>query len=624
MDRRLSILHLEDNPFDAELIRRELRRAGMECDYARIDTESELRAALAATSSDIILADYNLPGFDGMMALSIVRETAPDIPFIVVSGAIGEERAVATLRQGATDYVSKDRLSHLGTAIARAIAERDERRRHNTTQEALRVSQERFLLASHATRDVIWDWAVGSDTFWANEALVTAWGYDGDPSRVPFDWWLSHIHPAEAEHVRRHFEATTESTDATHWHIRYRFRRADGRYGHVEDRGMFVRDGSRRAVRLIGAMQDITARLEAERELEQEQRISSLGRVAAIIAHEFNNVLMGIQPFVEILKKKNGADETVCRAARHIGAAVGRGRQITRDILRAANPGEPNFETVDLAGWLRDAAAEVSGLFVDGLSMTVDVPAFPIPVRLDPHQMHQVITNLAINARDAMAGRGDLRIAMATCDSEVTITVADTGTGIPDDILPQIFDPLFTTKHTGTGLGLAVSKQIVTKNGGRIAVDSVRGKGTVFTLTFPVASNAQSANDRVDVVAAPELRVRRLLLVDDDAMVVEGMKALLEMEGFEVRCVYRASEVERAVTEFLPDVVILDLTLPDGNGVDVYRRLVASHADVRVVFASGDAEAPNLAEWKARGHVAFVSKPYDFATLVERMREVAA
>lgn len=624
MKRPLRILHVEDNRYDAELIWRELRREAFEFEGLLVSSEAEFRAALAGAPVDLILADYNLPGFDAMAALDIAKTAAPDTPFILVSGAIGEERAVAALRQGATDYVSKDRLSRLGAAIARALAESDERRRHDVTEEALRVSRERFLLASQATHDVIWDWTVGSERFWANDALVTAWGYDGDPSNASFEWWLSRIHPAEMETVRRHFETATESTDAAHWDIQYRFRRADGRYGHVEDRGMFVRDASGRVIRLIGAMQDITARLEAERELEQEQRVSSLGRVAAVIAHEFNNVLQGIQPFTEVLKKKKGGDEIVATAARHIAAAVARGRQITRDILRAANPGEPHLGTVNLVDWLRDAAADVAGLFTGELSLTIEVPPSQIMARIDSHQMHQVLTNLAINARDAMAGRGHLRIALARHHDEVTISVADTGAGIPDDVLPQIFDPLFTTKKTGTGLGLAVAKQIVTRNGGRIAVESVSGRGTVFTITLPVTSDTEPANDGIEDVATTDLSARRVLIVDDDALVVEGVKTLLEIEGLEVRCVGCASEVEGAVREFVPDVVILDLTLPDGNGVDVYRRLTRSHPNIRVVFASGDAQAPNLEEWKAEGHVAFVSKPYDFATLIERMREVAA
>jgi sigma-B regulation protein RsbU (phosphoserine phosphatase) len=623
MERQLRILHLEDNPYDAELIRRELARAGIDFESLQVSTDRDFRAALAGDVFDVVLADYNLPGFDGMAALGIAADAAPDTPFIFVSGAIGEERAVEALRHGATDYIFKDRLSRLSSAIVRAIAERDERSRHNATQEELRISRERFILASHATQDVIWDWSLYASTFWANDALASEWGYRGDPAHVPMEWWLAQMHPAEAAAVHANFNAATEST-ATRWHFRYRLRRGDGRYGHVDDRGMIVRDASGRAIRVIGAMQDITARVEAERELEQEQRISSLGRVAAVIAHEFNNVLMGIQPFAEVVKKKSGADTPIANAAQHIISAVARGRQITRDILRAANPGEPAIETVDLASWLRDAAADLNGRFTNPASLSIDVPDAPVLVRVDPQQLHQVIANLAINARDAMAGTGRLAIVMTTRGDEVSIRVADTGPGIPEDVLPRIFDPLFTTKKTGTGLGLSVAKQIVTRNGGRIAVDSVVGSGTVFTLTFPMAIDTEPEGEPVADDGQAPVPVRRLLIVDDDVLVVEGMKMLLELEGFEVRYVTRAAEVRNAVREFDPDLVILDLTLPDGHGTEVYRLLATSDPNLPVVFASGDAEPPHLAEWRTDARVTFVSKPYDFATLLERMREVVA
>lgn len=620
---RLRIIHLEDNPYDAELIARELRRGGIDALITHVATETAFRAAVGESDVDIILADYNLPAFDGMAALEIAREAAPDAPFLFVSGAIGEERAIDALRRGATDYIIKDRISRLPSAILRALAERRDRLAHNDTQEALRLSQERIVLLSQATLEVVWDWTVGSETFWANEAMVTEWGHDVDPSSLRIDWWLANIHPAESERVLRDLQATVDS-GATRWQFAYRFRRADGRYRHAEDHGIIIRDPSGRGVRLIGAMQDVTARVEAERELEQEQRVSSLGRIAAVITHEFNNVLMGIQPLADVLKKRCAEDPVAARVARQITSAVARGRQITRDILRAANPGEPALETVDASAWLVDTMADIAGLLPPSVAFTTELPSSPLMLHFDPQQMHQVITNLVLNARDAMRGAGELSVAMTIENFDAVITVADNGSGIAEDVLPRIFDPLFTTKTTGTGLGLSVAKQIVTKNGGRITVDSISGAGTIFTITMPLVAAPEQLHEPRSIEASGAVRptVQRLLMVEDDPMIVEGMRMLLELEGFTVRCVGRAAEVAQAVNDFVPEAVILDLSLPDGHGADVYRFLAAAKPDLPVIFASGDAEPEVLREWSAAARVAFLSKPYDVATLLDRLHRI--
>src|SRR5215212_3411249 len=487
----LQILHLEDNAFDFELIRRELTRGGIDAEVTHAASESAFRDALARGSFDVILADFDLPPFDGISALQIAGKVAPGTPFIFVSGAIGEERAIMAMQHGAIDYILKDRIARLPSAVQRALAERD-------AQRALRLSRERFVLAAEATQDVIWDWSANDGPFAASDAMRER---------------RSNIHPAEVERVCTDLLAAI-SSGAARWETQYRARRGGAAYAHIRERAIIVRDDAGQPLRIVGAMQDITAQIEAERSLEQEQRISSLGRVAAVIAHEFNNVLMGIQPFADILRKRGHGDPLVLKSAQHITSAVARGRQITSDILRAANPGEPALETLDLAAWMRDVAAEISGILPPAVSFALDVAPSPVMARFDPQQMHQVILNLAINARDAMRESGELRIGMHAVGEEAVILVSDTGAGIADDVLPRIFDPLFTTKATGTGLGLAVAKQIIVRNGGTIAVDSIVGEGTTFTVTLPLCAGEEVRQEAPrEEPATPPPSVRRLLIV---------------------------------------------------------------------------------------------------------------
>src|SRR2546428_8889045 len=217
----------------------------------------------------------------------------PDTPFIFVSGSIGEERAVQTLREGATDYILKDRLSRLASAITRAIDQRRERQLLRRAQEALQQSEERFQFAAKATQEVIWDWDVVTGRVSFNDALATAWGYHLDSDQVTIEWRQAHIHRDDQQRVTAALRSAMEREDR--WSATYRFQRSDGSYGEVLDHAVIVRNARGDAARVITAMLDITERKRLEKQIEQASRVTSLGRVAATIAHEFNNVLMGIQ-----------------------------------------------------------------------------------------------------------------------------------------------------------------------------------------------------------------------------------------------------------------------------------------------------------------------------------------
>src|ERR1700682_1935178 len=200
MDRQhIRILNLEDNPVDAGLIALELTGAALDFAITRVTTEWAFRDALESSGHDVILAGYNLPGLDGEVALRIARDLAPDIPFIFVSASLGAEQAVQALREGATDYIIKDRLSRLPSAITRALTEKRDRELHQRTQDALPHSEERFQYAARATQEVILDWNLNTDRVSFNEAMKSVWGYDEPAGEVTAQWWAERIHPEDRE-----------------------------------------------------------------------------------------------------------------------------------------------------------------------------------------------------------------------------------------------------------------------------------------------------------------------------------------------------------------------------------------------------------------------------------------
>jgi CheY-like chemotaxis protein len=201
----------------------------------------------------------------------------------------------------------------------------------------------------------------------------------------------------------------------------------------------------------------------------------------------------------------------------------------------------------------------------------------------------------------------------------VLLAVRDTGTGMSAAVQKSIFDPLFTTKRSGTGLGLAVAQQVVARHGGSIHVESAPGAGTTFFILLQAAPN----------VAAPEEkrrekdgRIHRVLLVEDEPAVAEGIAALLEGEGIEVRLVKRGGEAQAAALSFHPEAVVLDVGLPDMNGWDVYLALRKTSPGLPIVFSSGHGDQGALQREANASSVAFLRKPYDIDTLIDVLHKV--
>lgn len=733
------ILLLEDNPADAELVLRQLTRANMAYTAKRVSSETAFRRELSSGLVDVILSDYHVPGFDGMAALRVARILAPEVPFIFVSGSLGEERAVAALQEGATDYVVKDRPARLPVAVQRALAERREVDTQREMRDALRSSEQRFHLAVMATRDVIWDLDIESGRVWMNEAITNEWGYLLE-DEVDKEWWTSRIHPDDLERVLAAIDQTI-AFGASRWSANYRFRRADGAYGEVYDRAMVVRRTGGAPIRMIGAMQDVTERNAAEhrvhelsrynrlvlehigegivgidesgaitfanpaagrilgwseglqlpidhsvldpdgacnpeclvqhtlsdgaprhgeriiersggqsvmidcsttaivvdggvtgcvvtfrdvteqkrlkQKLDQAQRVSSLGRVAATIAHEFNNVLMGIQPFAEAIRRSTNEPKLI-QSATQIVKSVARGRKVTGEILRITQDRKATPKSLDVGEWLRQLLPEIDA--VTGPDVRVDLSvAESLFARFDPEQLQQVVLNLAVNARDAMTEGGLVAIAAEPSDSMVRISVRDEGTGIPDELLPHLFEPLFTTKRKGTGLGLAVAHQLVTLSGGTISVRSTVGQGTRFDILLPASAAPEPA---APAESAAPFALRRLVLVEDEPTVSEGLSTLLALEGIEVRVADSADAAIAVIAAFDPEAVVLDVNLGETDGTTVFQEIAARWPRLPVVFSTGNGDTARLERYLERPHVELLLKPYDAPTLIEALRKI--
>ncbi len=526
----------------------------------------------------------------------------------------------------ALDHLRKEELlEQRTTALTAEIAER----------KRIEQEQARLVAIIEATPDFVATSAPDGKVLYCNQAGLRMLGYE--PGHDASALKIREAHPEWAGKLVVE-TGIPYAIEHGSWAGETAFVRTDGREVPLSQVIVAHRgpDGSVEYLSTIA--RDMTARHEAEeqqrrteRQLEQMQRVSSLGRVAATIAHEFNNVLMGIQPFAEVIRRNTTADEKVQKAATQIMSSVSRGKRVTQEILRFSQPSEPALQLVVLADWLQQLAPELRAMIGQRINIDIEKPPRPVVARCDPMQLQQVLTNLVLNARDAMPNGGT--ITLITADSgdqrqfsfgripggKVLLAVRDTGSGMLPEVRQSIFEPLFTTKRSGTGLGLAVAQQIIERHGGSIHVDTAPDEGTTFFLLLPVAEQAAVQQGQKRATSTP---VRRVLLVEDEPAVAAGITALLEGEGIEVRAVERGAEAPDAAESFRPDAVILDLSLPDISGLDVYVSLKTIAPDLPIIFSSGHADQAALEQQIDSSTVAFLRKPYELEALLEALQKV--
>ena len=286
MSQQFRILMVEDAASDAELMVRELKRAGVRCDAHRVEAAVEYRRELEEFRPHVILSDFSMPKFDGMEALRIVRQSNPDIPFIFVSGTLGEEYAIRALKSGATDFVLKNNLLRLPSSVERAIKEAEERRARLVLEQQVHESEERFRQLAENMHEVFWVHAVDADqSLYISPAYERVWGSSrGDVGKVHRDW-LESIHPEDRTQVRKSLEEMT--TGAKPLDVEYRIVRPDESLRWIHDRGFPIRDAQGKIYRAAGIAEDITERMQLKVALQEQaaglQRAQALAKLAHVI-----------------------------------------------------------------------------------------------------------------------------------------------------------------------------------------------------------------------------------------------------------------------------------------------------------------------------------------------------
>ena len=512
------------------------------------------------------------------------------------------------------DPKTKDQVGAVATV--RSIEERWQ------AQELLRRRQAQWDRFSAATSNLLWNWDLATNQVERNFGFQTALGYTSEEVDPSFEWWGERIHPEDRERVvamvNRAIEDGSETTN-----YRYRFRLKDGRFGHFEDQLFIMRDETGRPYRVLGTMHDISEQARHEEEQRRVNNLESLGLLAGGIAHDFNNLLTSILAQAELVKITATQPELVTDRASQIGVAVRQAAQLTRQLLTFSKGGEPIRRSVSLEDLVREQVT----FSLRGSSTKVHY-GFETDLRsadVDRGQVGQVVQNLVLNAEQAMGKGGELHINARNVGPEeaggaafVELTIRDNGSGMPEAVRAKIFDPYFTTKSDGHGLGLSICHSIVERHGGTIHAESTPGTGTVFTILLPATSTKvapASSHSR------PAPAHGKILVVDDLEDVRASLACLLKAMGYQVADAPDVEAATRALRDAMDagvpfDVVVTDLTIPGSEGgIDVVRQAKDLDPGLRVVVASGYAQDPVLANPGQYGFDGKLVKPIDAESL---------
>jgi PAS domain S-box-containing protein len=642
---RLRLLLVDDSAEDAELVVVELRRHGFEVEFERVDTEEGLRAGLASGPWDVVLCDYGLPSFDLPSALSTVLETDSDLPFLVLSGTIGEEAAVGALKAGARDVVLKTNLARIGPVIERELEESRNRRRHRESERALAESEARKSAILDSALDGVITIDENGRIIDFNPAAERMFGHRADDVRgadmadliIPPEFRQRHreafaryLATGEATLIGGRAELSGLRANGDEFPVELSITRGD-----VGGRTFFT-----------SYLRDLTDRRRAEEErdaleaqLRQSQKMEAIGRLAGGVAHDFNNILLAIRGFAALLFKNLG-DSHEREHVRGIDLAAERAADLTRQLLAYSRQQVLQPEPTDINVVVEETSEMLARLIGEDIRLTYELAPGLRPVLVDRSQLSQVILNLAVNARDAMPDGGSLEIRTRSVEVDETgvlgvediepgtytlLRIADTGSGISAETAAHVFDPYYTTKADGTGLGLATVHGIVQQSGGHIALSSELGVGTTFALYFPVTEEPVAvAEDPVEVVDMEGDET--ILLVEDAELLRPLLVEVLESYGYRVIPAANGADALELLARDRPaiDLLITDVVMPGMNGRELAERIGAELPGLRVLFTSGYPADPHIRQSIAEGRVAFIQKPYLADELARTVRQILA
>lgn len=642
MSRPLRLLMVEDNENDAALLARELQRAGYDLTAQRVDSVQGLTEALD-NPWDIILCDYQLPGFDALAALSVVRDHQVETPCIIVSGTVGEENAVNTLRLGAKDFVLKDNLSRLGPAIERELRDSEVRIKHALAEQTLRATEASFRAAFELIPDAV--------LVWRETTIIHANGPAAKMLRAPTQDELLNcalvdlFTPVDRPAVLQRLQETRNSNLPVQFG-ELTMLGLDGTPVAVETTAVSTHFDGHAAV--LGVFRDVSYRRELMARTMQVDRMLAVGTLASGVGHEINNPLAYVMANVayardEIARAEQQLESVADREPFVSGAVKAlsdvvdilsevdegarRIRDIARDLSTFARSDEER-RLVDLRAVADSALRMAAHEIRQRARVSRQYDEIP-PVHANSSRLSQVLLNLIINAAHAIPKgeyeTNEVRVRIRAEQRKVIVEVSDTGCGIAPEHRDRLFTPFFTTKPVGqgTGLGLVISQRIVRALGGDIQLQSAEGRGSIARVVLPAAQDAMH-----DAPSTPAAAGRRgkLLFIDDERLVAAAFQRALSREHDIVVVETAPDALARLRAGESFDAIFCDVNLPSMTGVDLYAAIEQSMPQVagRIVMITGGTDDLRTNNFLRTHEVPVLEKPLDMNQVRELLGRMLA
>jgi PAS domain S-box-containing protein len=503
--RLLNILTVEDSESDAALNIRELVKAGYQVDYTLVDDSAQMKEALSRESFDVVFSDHNMPQFSSEGALNVLKESKKDIPFIIISGAIGEEIAVRMMKAGAQDYVMKNNLTRLAPVVERELKDAEARKKQKKSEEKLRESEERFSQVVEIAGEMIWE--IGPDTLFLYvnpvSELVTGFKPEEMIGRMKLLDLISEKERAEFKDVL--FKSYVNNLNIKRQTLSCAHK--NGNEIILEINSKPVIDNQSQFIGYRGTCTDITERKIMEARIDELYRQEKVHREKLqeeakvknifidVLAHELRNSLTSLVVSSDILHETPVlSDEIRARLINNICEGAGILTKRLDELLDLARYSRGRFElklqTVDIREFIEQIVSHYKPyLEKHRQNLIFEIEADAQYIKLDKSRMDQVLVNLLSNASKYSQDGSEIRLKTKNSDNGLSVEVTDQGVGIAPEDQINLFQPYYRSQKNkgipGIGLGLAVSKQIIEAHGGQIRISSELGKGSTFSFVIP-------------------------------------------------------------------------------------------------------------------------------------------
>lgn len=598
---KIKILHVEDDPVDAILIESKIREGFPLAEITLVKSENEFISLIERKDWNLILADFHIAGFSGEECLKHAVVKAWAVPFIFVSGTIHEEHAIEFLKTGAWDYVFKDNLKRLLPAITRALADVQKNLETKIQKEKIRSMAS---LLDYSPDVIVVINPAGIIKFANKQAHFVLGQFNGNNLVGRTVWNV-----LGSEHIPQVSEAFNRVSTLGSWRGDFIINRLDKESVHLRCNWTLYEDNPDSEKDIMAIFSDITDQIKMEDKYIRVQRMETIGSISSGLIHDLNNLLSPVLVSLTLLKRKVKGDNIalgfISIAEKNISASGNLVKKLM-DFLR----GElTSCSPLQLEPVVKDVVELMKQTFPKSIKLSVTVADSILEVLVDPIQVHQVLLNLGINARDAIQDSGSITFQISNSTKSgtelsaaglesghyVEISVTDTGSGIDEKTMKKLFTPFFTTKGEGkgTGLGLVTIQTIMKRHHGGITVQSLPGKGTTFTVYFPTVEQAITAKPAVPAEKVNQILHQgrqTILVVDDEPSMIAVTTLFLEENGFNVISFSDGNEAGRFLTENHPKIslAVIDVFMPEINGWETAKILQSLYKGLPILFVTGE------------------------------------